>query len=257
MDLLGSILGSMEKPPSASDAEKKKIKAQKEMIEKQQEKERKKLQDFREQIQKKINSFIKNGSEEKLKLEPMDKTQRAIVHEVADIASLASFSFGIEEQDRYVMLWKKEFAPSDEELLAYRREEEWDPEKAKQIAQLKAQEEQESSYINKRKVIQPNTNYKDKYKHLIGDTAAKDAAQSTFTNRSYGFVSSENKRDQRTIEQVLAETRAKKKLKTDHSVTQSGLTDGSDNQSVTNSETQVNQSAEDVTNDKIRYSTQS
>jgi hypothetical protein len=26
MDLLGSILGSMEKPPSASDAEKKKIK---------------------------------------------------------------------------------------------------------------------------------------------------------------------------------------------------------------------------------------
>jgi hypothetical protein len=82
------------------------------------------------------------------------------------------------------------------------------------------------------------------------------------TRSKYGYifivtVSSENKRDQRTIEQVLAETRAKKKLKTDHSVTQSGLTDGSDNQSVTNSETQVNQSAEDVTNDKIRYSTQS
>lgn len=29
-------------------------------------------------------------------------------------------------------------------------------------------------------------------------------------------VSSENKRDQRTIEEVLAETRAKKKLKTEH-----------------------------------------
>ena len=29
-------------------------------------------------------------------------------------------------------------------------------------------------------------------------------------------VSSENKRDQRTIEQVLAESRAKKKLKTEH-----------------------------------------
>ena len=28
-------------------------------------------------------------------------------HEVADIASLASFSFGLEEEDRYVMLWKK------------------------------------------------------------------------------------------------------------------------------------------------------
>lgn len=31
------------------------------------------------------------------------------------------------------------------------------------------------------------------------------------------LVSSENKRDQRTIEQVLAESRAKKKLKTEHS----------------------------------------
>ena len=27
----------------------------------------------------------------------------------------------------------QEFAPSDEELLAYRKDEEWDPEKAKQI----------------------------------------------------------------------------------------------------------------------------
>lgn len=42
---------------------------------------------------------------------------------------------------------------------------------------------------NKPKVVkvQPNTNYRDKYKHLIGDTAAKEAAQSTVTNRSYGF----------------------------------------------------------------------
>ena len=28
-------------------------------------------------------------------------------HEVADVAGLTSFSFGIEEQDRYVMVWKK------------------------------------------------------------------------------------------------------------------------------------------------------
>ena len=31
----------------------------------------------------------------------------------------------------------QEFAPSDEELLAYRRGEEWDPEKAKAMARLK------------------------------------------------------------------------------------------------------------------------
>lgn len=28
-------------------------------------------------------------------------------HEVADVAGLTSFSFGIEEEDRYVMIWKK------------------------------------------------------------------------------------------------------------------------------------------------------
>ena len=28
-------------------------------------------------------------------------------HEVTDVAGLTSFSFGIEEQDRYVMCWKK------------------------------------------------------------------------------------------------------------------------------------------------------
>ena len=86
-------------------------------------------------------------------------------HEVADVAGLTSFSFGEDEVDRYVMIWKKvllqdikcsrtkivqtckqlywflllykEFAPTDEELAAYRRGEEWDAEKAKQEAKLK------------------------------------------------------------------------------------------------------------------------
>ncbi|KAH3741039.1 sperm-associated antigen 7 homolog [Dreissena polymorpha] len=216
MDLLGSIMGSMEKPPSISESDKKKIKAQKALLEKQQDLERRKLEDFRVKIQSKISAFIKDGKQEKLKFEPMETTYRAIVHDIADIASLTSFSFGLEEQDRYVMIWKKEFAPSDEELLAYRRDEEWDPVKAKQMAELRAQERlAEDSRPGKRKVV-PASNYHDKYRHLIGDTAAKEAAQSTVTNRTYGFVSSENKRDQRTIEQVLADARAKKKQKTEH-----------------------------------------
>lgn len=43
----------------------------------------------------------------------------------------------------------------------------------------------ESSQSQKK--IIPNSNYKDKYKHLIGDEAAKDAAKQTTANRSYGF----------------------------------------------------------------------
>jgi len=33
----------------------------------------------------------------------------------------------------------------------------------------------------------PATDYKDKYKHLIGDESAKDGAKQTLANKSYGF----------------------------------------------------------------------
>ncbi|XP_064610455.1 sperm-associated antigen 7 homolog [Liolophura sinensis] len=225
-DLLGSILGSMQKPPSLGEEEKKKAKELKERLQKQQDHEKQKLEGFRKKMQKKIHEFIQNGSEEKLKFPAMDKVFRAIIHEVADVAGLTSFSFGQEEEDRYVMLWKKEFAPSDEELLAYRRGEAWDPEKAKELARQKELEKEESTHSAKGKTeFIPNSNYKDKYEHIIGRSAAKDAAMTTTANRSYGFVPSENKRDKRTVEQVLADSRAKKKQKTDSSVISSDTLD--------------------------------
>lgn len=89
---------------------------------------------------------------------------------MAEVAGLTSFSFGEDEESRYVMLFKKvsssfkvdfykyvncfssccivvycsfdclvmkEFAPSDEELEAYRKGEEWDPKKAEERRRLK------------------------------------------------------------------------------------------------------------------------
>lgn len=41
--------------------------------------------------------------------------------------------------------------------------------------------------VRKPEKIIPNTNYKDKYAHLIGHEAALDAARKTETNKSYGF----------------------------------------------------------------------
>lgn len=35
--------------------------------------------------------------------------------------------------------------------------------------------------------VKPNSNYKDKYAHLIGQEAAVKAAKKTETNKSYGF----------------------------------------------------------------------
>lgn len=44
----------------------------------------------------------------------------------------------------------------------------------------------EENVPTQKKII-PNSNYKDKYKHLIGDEAAKKGAKQTTANRSYGF----------------------------------------------------------------------
>lgn len=35
--------------------------------------------------------------------------------------------------------------------------------------------------------VKPNSNYKDKYAHLIGQDAAVEAAKRTESNKSYGF----------------------------------------------------------------------
>jgi len=142
----------------------------------------------------------------------MNKVCRSIVHDIADVAGLTAFSFGQEEVDRYVFIFKKEFAPCDEELAAYRKGEVWDPEKAR-LAKLESQKNDPSD--EKPPTFTPNTNYKDKYEKLIGKTSAKEAARITVPNKQFGFVPSENKRDQRSIEQTLADIRAKKKQKTE------------------------------------------
>lgn len=47
-------------------------------------------------------------------------------------------------------------------------------------------EAQESDYSEPQEVV-PNSNYKDKYAHIIGQEAALEAARKTETNKSYGF----------------------------------------------------------------------
>jgi hypothetical protein len=213
-DLLGSIMGQMEKPPTIGSEERKKAKEQRLRVEKLQQQEKDRLKQFRTKMHTIMTDFIKDNKREKCQFDPMDKVYRGILHEVADIAGLASFSFGVDEVDRYVMLWKKEHAPTDDELTALRNGEVWDPEAAKLAAQ---QKQTDADVKHAEKPIKPQSNYQDKYQRLIGTTAAKDAAKITTANASYGFVTSENKRDRRTIEQVMADSQAKKKLKTQHS----------------------------------------
>ncbi|KAL1484760.1 hypothetical protein MTO96_011012 [Rhipicephalus appendiculatus] len=193
-DLLGSILNSMDKPPTVGDKQKKLLQKQRDEHQKREAEEKEKLRKFRDQVEDKINKFIQDPEKQKYKFAPMAKVHRTIIHDVADIAGLTAFSFGEEEVDRYVMIFKKEFAPSDDELAAYRKGEEWDPEKAKAVAR---ERELAAAALA------------EQAKH------GKDAAKITTPNKQFGFVPSQNKKDVRTIEQALADIRAKKKQKTD------------------------------------------
>ncbi|XP_077749185.1 sperm-associated antigen 7 isoform X2 [Canis aureus] len=166
-------------------------------------------------MEKEVSDFIQDSGQIKKKFQPMNKIERSILHDVVEVAGLTSFSFGEDDECRYVMIFKKEFAPSDEELDSYRRGEEWDPQKAEEKRKLKelAQRQEEEVAQQGPVVVSPASDYKDKYSHLIGKGAAKDAAHMLQANKTYGCVPVANKRDTRSIEEAMNEIRAKKRLR--------------------------------------------
>ncbi|XP_070157056.1 sperm-associated antigen 7 homolog [Polyergus mexicanus] len=221
MDLLGSILKSMDKPPSVNDKQKALMKKQQEEYQKRQRAEAEKLKIFRQKIEEEINKFLQDDNMKEHKFSAMDQIHRSIVYDVAEVANVLAYSFGEEGVDRYIMIFKREYAPSEDQLNTLRKGEEWNEEVAKKLKkerENKAKEEAEYSKSRKRKEnFVPNSFYKDKYQHLIGKEAALEAARKTEANSSYGCVPSENKKDQRSIEQTLADIRAKKrKLETNN-----------------------------------------
>ncbi|XP_012288682.1 sperm-associated antigen 7 homolog [Orussus abietinus] len=215
MDLLGSILNSMDKPPTVSESQKALIKKQREEQQKRQRADADRLNKFREKVEEKINQFLRDDNAKEYKFAPMEQVYRSIVHDVAEIANVWAYSIGEDGIDRHIMIFKREYAPSEDHLNALRRGEEWNEEIAKRLQEervRRAKEEEEDAKSRKRKQdFVPNCNYKDKYEHLIGKEAALEAARKTEASSTYGCVPSENKKDQRSIEQTLADIRAKRK----------------------------------------------
>ncbi|EFN78205.1 sperm-associated antigen 7 homolog [Harpegnathos saltator] len=215
MDLLGSILNSMDKPPTMSDKQKALIKKQKEEYEKQKKIEAEKMKIFRQQVEEKINKFLQDDSAKEYKFPAMSKIHRSVVYDVAEVANVLAYTFGEEDVDRYIMIFKREYAPSEDQLYILRRGEEWNEEVAKKLKEERKRKAKEAAEYAKSKKSKekfvPNSYYKDKYQHLIGKEAALEAARKTEANSSYGCVPSENKKDQRSIEQTLADIRAKRR----------------------------------------------
>lgn len=217
MDLLGSILNSMDKPPTVNTKEKELMKKRKQEMLNKQKAEKEMLRNFRTKIEKELHDFLNDPKKTRLKYPPMEQIFRSIVHEVAEESDLSAHSFGQDGIDRYIMVFKKEYPPSEDELAVLRSGEEWSEEKEREIALRREREKAEELEYAKRgkEKFTPNSNYREKYQHLIGLEAAKDAARVTQTNKQYGFVPSENKKDHRSIEETLADIQ-KKKRKLNH-----------------------------------------
>lgn len=210
-------MNSMDKPPSLSEKERLLIKKRKQENERRQLEEKEKLKRFKDRVAAKFLSHFEDPNNMTLKFEPMDQICRSIVHELAEANGLLSFSFGLDGVDRYIRVYRKENPPTEDELAARRRNDPWNDEikkrliEKRQLEKIELEEEERASKKSKKFV--PNTNYKDKYVHLIGQDSALDAARKTETNKSYGFVPSENKKDNRSIEQTMADIKAKKRQK--------------------------------------------
>lgn len=129
---------------------------------------------------------------------------------------MMGYSFGVDGVDRYTVIYKKEFAPTEDELLARRNGEAWNEETAKKYAEERKLRKQCDSLQAQDKSVEnivPSSNYRDKYVHLIGQESALEAARKTQTNEKYGFVPTKNKNDRRTVEQTMADIQAKKRIK--------------------------------------------
>merc|ERR1712179_554224 len=155
MDLLGSILGNMAKPPGStlSDKERERKKKEKELAAKLEKKQREEASKFREEMEKEIQEFANSSDEIRCKkFCTMSKYYRSLLHDITEVAGLVGHSFGIEDEDRHMVVWKKQFPPSEDELSARRGGvTDYDPQEAKRLKQIKLKEEEE---IQRKEVIQ-------------------------------------------------------------------------------------------------------
>lgn len=100
MDLLGSILNSMEKPPEIDEKRKEQLKSlylktnidfneyyisdfsfveQKEQLEKQQAYEKREMAKFRTYCEERVNRFMKDENRKALQFQPLNRFYRSIV----------------------------------------------------------------------------------------------------------------------------------------------------------------------------------
>lgn len=173
-------------------------------------------------MQNKISQFLKDDETETIQFEPLEKVFRSVIIETAEETNtgLHCHTFGREE--RYIVVYKN--PPSELELEARRYHDmtKWTKDIEAEFKKKKNEENEfakwtsttssqdEAGSRDPSSAPKPN-NKKSKMVHHV-----ECSAVGTDLNRNYGMVSTELKKDTRTIEQTLNDIQQKKKQKTQH-----------------------------------------
>lgn len=174
------------------------------------------INNYKQKIQNKVAEFIKNDKVSTMQFPPMEKIFRSVILEACEEAAngLICHTFG--REDRYVIVYKT--APSELELEARRFYDykQWGKEIEAEFKKKKEEENLHSSESGSTSQDIKETskiNKKTKLVHLECE------AISTNPNRNFGMVSSDLKKDKRTVEDCLNDLQKKKRLKTQQDTT--------------------------------------
>lgn len=181
------------------------------------EKERQIINNFKVKMQNKIAQFLKDDHTESIQFEPMEKVFRSVIIETAEETNTGLHCQTFGKEDRYVIVYKN--APSELELEARRYHDftKWNKDieaefkrKKEEVLEFKqstsAQDETGSQGPSKA------STKKSKIIHAVDGFEALGAD----LNRNYGMVSTELKKDTRTIEETLNDIQQKKRQKIQH-----------------------------------------
>jgi hypothetical protein len=178
------------------------------------EKEKQFINNYKAKIQNKVAEFIKNDKVSTMQFPAMEKVFRSVIIECVEEAGSGLICHTFGREDRYVVVYKN--APSDVELEARRYYDytAWNKELESEFKKKKEEE-----LLHSEDLARPSSDESAKQpkKSKLIHVACEAISNET---RNFGMVSSELKKDKRTVEEALNDIQQKKKLKIQSTTTQ-------------------------------------
>jgi len=215
MSFLDNLLASVKAPPGPNAGDIARSKVRRESEKKRLAAQKKVADDHESMVWKRVQAFIKDKDATVLKLKVMDRTQRAIAHEVCGTHNLASAAFGEEDVNRGIVCFKKGAGPTDEDLALLDRNLSYEDslrDLEKRKAERKRLEEWKKGNADAPRRPPVKVAASGKREMLMNPALMQ--AQVIKASGSYGMVPQHMRNDKRSVDDVERERQAKRKKRT-------------------------------------------